>query len=618
MSCAWVLGVAMLMQTPLVPTAPTGLPPTAIQGAASRDQQTRPPVVGKASLSGTVVSESGQPLKGARVSLNGGSVGRTVMTDAGGAFLFDKLPEGRYTLTASRPRYLSSSYGQKRPERPGVAVPVLDGEQVKNLTITLFGAAVITGTVYNEDGEPVQGAQVRALRYSLSNGFRRLQVSNSGQTDDRGAYRLFGLMPGDYVVTATSNQVDVTTQITTEMALAIERATAANPNANIRMDNGVFTMPGGETLEAPSPQALAPTYYPNASSPTGASTVTVRTGEERSGIDVSMQRVQTATVSGVVLSSGGPLPQNISIQLALSEDGGQGVALPSARVQPDGRFTIRAVPPGQYIVTARATSTLRREMPATPSAGGLPLQTVQTVQVTETGRAMIAVNGQPLNGVVITLDAGHTVSGRVIFQGGVQPDVTRVRMVATLQPAPSASTSPQTVPPPAEIAADGSFKFTGVAPGRYILRASGANGWSLKSSIVAGRDSLDFPFEVEGDDVIGAALTMVQGVVPAELNGMITDGQSKPVSDYSIVVFSSDQRFWGPGSRRIFNIRPGIDGKYSVRGLPAGDYQIAAVADLEPGTQYDPEWLKSLLVASTRVTIGEGAKVLQDLRINIQ
>ncbi len=138
----------------------------------------------------------------------------------------------------------------------------------------------------------------------------------------------------------------------------------------------------------------------------------------------------------------------------------------------------------------------------------------------------------------------------------------------------------------------------------------------MKSSIVAGRNSLDFPFDVENDDITGAVVTMSPPGPYSELSGVITDQQGKPASDYTIIVFTSDQQFWIPGSRRIFTARPATDGRYLLRGLPPGDYQIAALSDLEPGTQYDPEFLKTLLGASTRVTVSEGAKLTQDLRIS--
>jgi hypothetical protein len=624
------LCLALMLQTPPVQQRPLVAGQSQLPG---RDQIPRPPVIGKGSIAGTAVSENGQPLKGARVSLNGGVVGRNVVTDATGAFLFDKLPEGRYSLSASRPRFLSSNYGQKRPERSGTPIQLADAEQIKGLTITLFSAGVITGAIFSDDGEPVQGAQVRAMRYVMNSGIRRLQQSNSVQSDDRGFYRIFGLAPGEYLVTATSNQGDPGPGLTAEMQVAIERAAAAAAASgqpfNFSMNGSVLTLPNGQTMDAPSPVTFAPTYYPGSATPASAVTITVRGGEERSGVDIPMQKVQTATVSGTVMSASGPLPSNVSIQMQSNDDAGQGIGLPSARVGADGRFSLRAVPPGQYTITARATTMVRTVLPAGvangPQPGGQMIETlsmsggqqmVTTVPATSTGRAVVSVDGQSVTGVVIALDAGRTLTGRVVFDGVAQPDPTKVRMVAMLQPAPSARSLNAPSPSPGEIGPDGNFKISGIAPGRYTLRVTNAQGLSMKSSIVAGRDSLDFPFEIDSEDIHGAVVTMGAPGQPSELSGFITDMQGKPAVDYTIVVFTSDQRFWAPGSRRIFTLRPGTDGKYTLRGAPAGDYQIAAMSDLEPGTQYDPELLKTLLVASTRVTLGEGAKLTQDLRVN--
>src|SRR6478672_1408712 len=207
-----------LAQTPPPPPVPQGTVMGGVQtggrggqaGAVGqpRDQNQRQPIVGKSSIAGVVVNESGRPVKGARVSLGGGAVGRTEISGTSGEFLFDKLPEGRYSINANRPRYLSGSYGQKKPERSGTTIQLADGEQKKDLKVTLFSAAVITGVVFGDDGEPVQNAQVRALKYSMRTGVRRLQQSGNAQTDDRGVYRLYGLTPGEYVVNAISQNQD--------------------------------------------------------------------------------------------------------------------------------------------------------------------------------------------------------------------------------------------------------------------------------------------------------------------------------------------------------------------------------------------------------------------------
>lgn len=631
---AWPLVVLLVLaQPPQVPVQRPTVVGGSGQGGQTRDQAQRLPLIGTGSLSGTVVNEHGQAVKGARVALGGGPVSRTEISDASGAFHFERLPEGRYGINANRARYLSGSYGQKRPERSGTVIQLAEGENKKDLKITLFAAAVITGTVFGDDGEPVQNAQVRAMRYTMRTGVRRLQSSNGASTDDRGIYRLYGLTPGEYVISATSNNQEFGPQMTAELAAAVERAAAAAAaagEANFRTSfaNGVLTLPGGQTIEGPAPVAFAPTYYPGATSPSSAMAVTVGGGEERQGVDITLMKVQTATVSGTVVSSTGALPANISIMMQPADEGAQGIPLSSSRVTPDGRFTLRMVPPGQYNVIARAVSTVRMELPPGPQpignivdrqVSGPPeaQRVVTTVQTMTTGRTLISVDGASLTGVIIALDGGHSVSGRVVFDGGMPPDLSRTRLTASLQMAPGAIQYVGWNPTPAIVAADGTFKIQNVAPGQYTLRVSGLQNYAIKSSMVRGRDSLDYPFEVDTDDISDGLVTMAAGMVPTELSGVITDQMSQPAVDYTIVVFSSDQKFWTPGSRRIATTRPGTDGKYSVRGLPAGDYQIAALGDLEPGTQYDPEFLKALLVASTRVTLADGAKITQDLRITV-
>jgi hypothetical protein len=583
----------VLAQTPPVPPPPVPRPAAGgLQSSPTgqpRDPNQRLPLIGKGSLAGIVVNESGRPVKGARVSLGGGAVSRSEISGPSGAFLFDKLPEGRYSINANRQRYLSSSYGQKKPERSGTTIQLADGEQKKDLKITLFSGAVITGVVYGDDGEPVQNAQVRAMKYSMRTGVRRLQQSNSVSTDDRGVYRLYGLTPGEYVVSALSQNQDFNSQMTLEMAMAIEKASQAaaaagsDPNIRTNFVNGMLSLPGGQTIEAPAPVTFAPTYYPGAISPSGAMSVTVAGGEERQGIDITLMKVQTATVTGMVVSSTGALPQSVTITLQPVDEAAQGMGLSSARATPDGRFTLRNVPPGQYSVVARATTVNRVEVPLPAGgAGGAAAarvaetqmvagqNMVTTTQTVSTGRTAISVDGSALSGVIVTLDGGRSVSGRVVFEGGMPPDMTRSRVTASLQLSGGATPGTPS-PPPALVAVDGSFKITNVSPGRYTLRVSGASSFALKSSMVRGRDSLDYPFEVENDDITDGLVTMVAGYVPTELGGTITDQTAQPAVDYTIVVFSSDQRFWGPGSRRILTSRPATDGKYSVRGLPAGD-----------------------------------------------
>jgi hypothetical protein len=147
-------------------------------------------------------------------------------------------------------------------------------------------------------------------------------------------------------------------------------------------------------------------------------------------------------------------------------------------------------------------------------------------------------------------------------------------------------------------------------PGQYFFRAPGV----MKSAVVDGVDTLDLPLEVTGErDITNAVLTVTDRLT--ELSGRLLDAAGQPGVDYTIVLASEDSRHWIPGSRRIFIIRPGTDGRFSVANVPAGGYYLAALTELENGAQYDPVFLKELAGASMRITVTEGGRHVHDIRV---
>src|SRR6187402_2332246 len=72
-----------------------------------------------AQLSGRVVAldAASTPVRRAVVKVSGGGLAqsRSTITDDEGRFVLDRLPAGRFTLTASRPPYVRSAYGANAP-----------------------------------------------------------------------------------------------------------------------------------------------------------------------------------------------------------------------------------------------------------------------------------------------------------------------------------------------------------------------------------------------------------------------------------------------------------------------------------------------------------------------
>jgi hypothetical protein len=130
-----------------------------------------------------------------------------------------------------------------------------------------------------------------------------------------------------------------------------------------------------------------------------------------------------------------------------------------------------------------------------------------------------------------------------------------------------------------------------------------------------GKDTLDFPLEVKpGENLSNVNVEFTDKFT--DLKGTIQGQTGQPTSDFTVIIFPSDQRYWIPLGRRVRSVRPSTDGKFSVTGLPAGDYRIAAVTDVEPGGWNDPAFLQQLMNASLSVRLVDGTPVTQDVRVS--
>jgi Carboxypeptidase regulatory-like domain len=641
------------------------------QGGGGRGQQardnTQPPTIGTGSIDGTVSNEvTGGPVRRARVTLSGAELrgGRSAVTDDQGAFSFTALPAGRFTMTASKAGYVDIQYGAKRPGRPGTPVELAEGQKLEKANITLPKGSVITGIVVDENGEPAPGTQVRVLKYVMRTGEKTLQQSGQDQTDDRGMYRIYALQPGDYMVSAIPRNFgldNLRQTITTEIQALLQQAGAGaaagrGGRGGANQAAGLANLLGGaggagaaqnlldrasqlqqqlQQSDQEQTVAYAPVYYPGTPVASAAATVTLAVGEERAGVDFQLQLVPTARIDGSVVSPDGTMPPGTQISLISAGQEGMplvpGAGMNMARPNPDGHFTFQGVTPGQYRLMARAAI---RDPNTDPQAGGrgggrgglggrggVPSEVLWA-------STDISVGGQNLENIVLSLQPGMTVSGRIVFAGTstqAPTDLTRVRVNLSARGQQLFNAGGV---PPAQVDETGRFTITGVAPGTYAISANSPGGgggrgaaptqgggqWTLKSVIVGGQDALDIPFEVRPNEDVGGIVVTFNDR-QQQLSGTIQDAVGRPTSDFTIIVFPSDTRYWLPQARRIASTRPSTDGKFSFRNLPPGDYRLTAVTDVEPGEWYDPAFLSQLGGASIPISLVEGESKVQDIRL---
>jgi hypothetical protein len=585
-TAAVILSLSLMTQAPVRDGARAGATGTAaIAGVVSTD--TQPP----------------RPLRRVIVTLrtadNPMSPTSTVTDDAG-KFQFAGLPAGRYMVGASRPGWTSVAYGARRPGRPGTPVAIEDG-QVATIAMRLPRTAVISGVVLDSTGQPVPLLSVRAMRYAMIGGERRLVgVGTTRGPDERGAYRIYGLAPGEYYVSADARanpfsdgrDLHLTTDVDVQQAMQAIRQGPALAGGPAAIDTAAARSVG-----------FVPVYYPGTPAPAQATMLTLRAGEERGGVDFPLALIPTARVEGTVSSPDGALPGNTSVDLVQNDRSASGNAFAdfrTTRAGPDGQFQFAAVAPGAYTVAARASVPLP---PGTPrGAGSAPIMWATTD---------ISVEGQPVSGVSLMLQPGLIVSGSVRFDGAgaVPADLSGARV--NLSPATSSQVAISAGA--ATVDASGRFTFSGVSPGRYRVTATftSARAWTYRSAVAGGADVADRPFEIRGpvDDLV---VTFTDR--PAEIDGKVLTAAGAPLRDAYVIMFPADATVWYSQSRRIRSFSPSTDGSYSFKNLLPGDYLLAVVDDVEPGEWFDPAFLQRLMPAATKISIAEGEKKVQDIR----
>jgi hypothetical protein len=584
-----------------------------------------PPTTGTAMVSGVVVNDDdpAEPVRRAIVVLAGEGLrpSRGAITDDGGRFEFAGLPHGQFTITVSRASFITSMYGAKRAGRPGTPITVAEGARVTDLTVKLWRGAAVAGTLRDETGAPVSGVEVTAIPLRAAGSLPTL-TNNGALTDELGAFRIFGLEPGKYLVAARppaggSAPILAASDAETDAAIdALRRRTVTQA--------GVAPAPTAppEPPLQPRPFDYAPIYFPGTSAIGQAAPLVLAAGQAQTGLDFALQRVPTALVSGVVTRPDGSPAGGASLQLTAVVPPGPSHATArlelNATAAADGTFRIAQVTPGAYQLVAR--------VPFDPKAPGVrpgyvePPSTPQLFAVAD-----VFVSGADVSGLALSVTDGVRVSGRFVFESDARkPPASlaglRVNLIPESQlplvPGRGLASSLR-LPLPAVSRADGTFELGGVAPGRYqvLIGASGIDvtAWQVKSAVAGDRDVLDGLIEITPG--ASSSLVVTYDDRPTSLSGRLETATGAPASDVFVLVFSADRALWGPYTRRIQAVRPGVDGAFAFAGLPAGEYLLAAITDADPEDWQDAAFLEQVIPASVRIQLIGGKPVVQGLRI---
>ena len=525
---------------------------------------------GSAVIRGRILeATTGRPLSRVTVRANGNGPqppggANAAVTGADGRYEIKGLAAGTYMIAATKPNYVRTAWGEQRAEGPGKRIPLTDGQVLEKIDLRLVKAGVITGRVVDEFGDPVTNAQVVPMRYQFIQGSRRLmQAGRGAQTNDIGEYRMFGLSPGQYYVSAVLRN---------------------------------FSMGGPQ--ESTDRSGYAATYYPGTGNVAEAQRLTIAPAQTITSINLTLLPIQTARVTGVVLDTMGRPMGGVQLN-AMQRMGPGGFMASGGRTLDNGTFTINGLTPGEYTISANAP--------------GSPEQASQ----------LVTIDGSDISGLQLMLTKPSTIRGRIAFTASATaaepPKPTAFDLGAVRDWAIA-----QQVRSQARIKDDGTFEIT-LQPGRVLIRgamsappqATGPGApapWRLSRVIVNDLDVGDSGIDVPPNGVIENVVVEMTNR-SNEASGSVTDADGKVVRDCYVIVFAQDPTRWTVQTRYMSIARPGLDDRYHVR-LLAGDYYAVAMSDVEVNAWTDPEFLSLARERATKFSIADGEAKTIDLALS--
>lgn len=557
--------------------------PAADAAADARDKQPAQSIV----RGRVVFDDTGRPVRRAAVRLYDPAEGvryagmHMAWTDGRGEFVLRDVPAGRFYVIVDAPGVTRQLLDAPESNDGATAVTV-DGRGAVEVKVRVRRGGAISGTVTYSDGDPAAGAIVtlRVKKDGRLEPFYASPRSEGLRTDDRGRYRVSGLPPGEYVVSASEQKTSV----------------------GRREEEGGVSM---------FQSALSTAFYGGATSPQQATPVRVEAGGETEEIDITLVERATHAVSGTVVERGTQRPI-ARAEVSLSpKDGGPSepyTSAPTAHTDEQGRWWLDEVPDGAYVLMAVPRESYdgmsHRLSVDGAAAGPKPPRPKFVIK-----RQELTVAGGDVAGVVVEVSSGGRVSGTVAVEGGKRLPPDLLLMIEPADPA-----GPPRAYAPAPVGPGGTFTFDGVPAGPHVFAQWAGQDGSLYIKAVTSADGADLlhtPFSVDdGDSLKGVRVLMSADV--ATLSGRVLEGAGgKPLRGAQVVLIPADPARRRSAGARLYAMA-NADGGYSVSGAPGEYLALALRAGVSPyGLR--GEALEARLAAAPRVTLAPAERKSLDL-----
>jgi 5-hydroxyisourate hydrolase-like protein (transthyretin family) len=450
-------------------------------------------------------------------------------TDQDGNFQLTRLPSDQYRIMPLAPAYVAPE--QAEPGRPGKNVPLAEGETIEGLDFALVRGGVITGRITDEDGQPLTGEMITLFQFDAGGQKRPLYYISFGSpyfsgTNDQGIYRIFGLPPGRYLVSA-----------------------------------GQDTEQGGS--EVGKSRYHPRTFYPGVSDESKANIVELTAGTEATGIDIAFGRpLKTYSASGRVIdaSTGRPLPNaRIGHGMVHETKTGDSTSTSSSfsrgpDVDARGNFRLDGLTPGTFYVKA------------TPEAEDGLYSNVVSFQIKD----------QDVTGLEIKVARGSSISGMLAVEGASDPELikrlSRLKLWASVS-SPDILRGADNESRVGAVNPDGGFNIAGLHPGKVsvgIVKDPDSKGFFVSR---VERGGVEQPNGVEvgsGEHVAG--LRVILGYGSGRIRGQvkIEGGKVPPDARISLYVWRVD----GSPTHSFTDVEVDPNGRFVVEDLITGEYEM--------------------------------------------
>jgi len=279
---------------------------------------------------------------------------------------------------------------------------------------------------------------------------------------------------------------------------------------------------------------------------------------------------RSARVSGQVVAATGGQLLNLAVSLT-SRDDGPAVQLESPTLLPDGRFAFANVPPGRYQLRVRA-------------------QAEGSAQVLFAAYAL-DVAGEDMPGIMLTLQPGARLDGEVIVESRRGAPAPALKTLRVLAPFTDGTVFGDVA---GAVQVNGTFTIDGVMKGAHQVIVDGLpSPWVVKSVVLRGSEITDRHLDVN----VGERVRDIRVTISDEssiVRGVVRTADDQPAANTSVLVFSQVPLFWIRTNRRTRVARTDADGRFTVEGLPAGEYVAIATASLDEGDLGRPDRLREL------------------------